>query len=100
MNRRSFLKRFSAAVVGTVVAVKMPLSTPIAERVVEAKRVYSELTEVIEIPIDSVTTMRITKAQYLFRAESFKAKGYELTGNVLKYSPKYVDLFDEEWDSV
>ena len=101
MNRRSFLKRFSAAVVGTVVAVKMPLSTPLVERVAVAKETYHNLADVIEIPLDPTTTMRITKMQYLIRAESFKAKGYELTGNILKYSPKYIDLWDEDdWDSV
>jgi|SRR4030095_1324313 len=99
MNRRNFLKSFSAAVVGTVAAIKLPLATPLAERVAEVRRHTLKAIEFVEIHIDRFTTMRITKLQYLMREKSFKDKGYELNGNQLTYTPKW-GWDDEEWDSI
>jgi hypothetical protein len=100
MNRRNFLKSFSAAVVGTVAAIKLPLATPLSERVAEVKTRIGLVNEIIEIPIDRFTTMRITKIQYYMRLKSFTAKGYVLSkdGKQLIYNPKwYWD--DEEYVS-
>lgn len=101
MNRRNFLKSFSAAVVGTVAAVKLPLSTPLAERIAEVKTHVKLITDFIEIPLDMFNTLRITKLQYFTRLKSFTDKGYVLSkdGKILRYVPKYVDFYDEEWES-
>lgn len=99
MDRRNFLKSFSAAVAGTIIAVKLPLATPITERVVAAKEHYSLLTEVYEIKLDCFTVLRLPKFQFLLRQKSFEDKGYTLNGNQLTYSPKW-SWYDEEWDSV
>jgi hypothetical protein len=102
MNRRNFLKSFSAAVVGTVAAIKLPLATPLAERVAEVKTHVKLVNDFIEIPIDRFNTMRITKLQYYMRLESFTNKGYVLSqdGKRLVYTPKYIEWDDEEWDSI
>src|SRR4030095_10470952 len=98
MNRRNFLKSFSAAVVGTVAAIKLPLSTPLSERVIAAKETYANLTEVYEVVIDRFTILRFPKMQLLFRQKALEAKGYELKGKQFIYSPKWT-WDDEEWDS-
>jgi|SRR5689334_18931403 len=101
MNRRNFLKSFSAAVVGTVAAIKLPLSTPLAERVAEVKTHIKLVNDFIEVPIDRFTTMRITKIQYYMRLKSFTDKGYVLSkdGKQLIYTSKW-SWDDEEYESI
>jgi hypothetical protein len=90
MDRRKFLKLFSVGVVGTVVATKIPLPTPVAAVVEQVNNNNRKLANIIEIPIDRFNTMRITKFQYLTRWESFNKKGYMLTdGDKLIYQRRH-----------
>ena len=87
MNRRNFLKSFSAAVVAIPILRNFEWPTVTTKAIEQVKTQISPLANFIEIKIDSLNTMRITRLQYRMRAESFKKNGYVCEGNNLVYDP-------------
>ena len=87
MNRRNFLKGFSALVTAIPVLRNWEWPTVTTKAVEQVKTQIEPLLKWIEIPIDRFTTMRITRLQYQMRAESFKKKMYVFDGNRLIYNP-------------
>lgn len=89
MNRRNFLKSFSAFVVAIPVLRNFACPTPTVttKTIEQVKAVVEPLRDYIEIKIDRFNILRITRLQYRMREKAFKDKGYVCEGNYLVYDP-------------
>lgn len=88
MNRRNFLKSFTAAVAAIPILRNFEWPTVTTKAVEQTKAAIAPLAKWIEIPIDKFNTLRITRFQYKLREESFKKKFYVFDGHKLIYNPE------------
>lgn len=102
MNRRNFLKSFSAAVAAIPILRNFEWPTVTTKAVEQAKEYTIKLADWIEIPIDRFNTMRITRLQYKMREEAFKKKYYVFDGNTLRYDPSayHKGYFDYDYSNI
>jgi hypothetical protein len=89
MNRRNFLKGFSALVAAVPVLRNFEWPTVTTKAVEDFKSKIEPLANFIEIKLDRFNTMRITRLQYRMREEAFKKEGYVCEGNQLIYDPNF-----------
>lgn len=102
MNRRNFLKGFSALVAAVPVLRNFEWPTVTTKAIETAKIQIAPLANYIEIKIDRFNTLRITRLQYRMREKSFREKGYVCEGNNLVYDPSAYNkgYFDYDYSNI